>query len=80
MSKTKTTVFKEASRLKKTPENMIKGYCQRTDCSEWASYRVIDKNGDNRGGYCSRDSEFLVRALNNSSVNVIDTASFFPPL
>jgi len=71
---------KEASRIKK---KQFKGYCDRTNCTEWAVYHVFDKDLNLVGNYCRDCSESLVRGLNNmapSGVKKIDVASFFPPL
>ena len=73
----KEHVPKEASRVKKSPENMVQGYCQRKDCTEWASYHVFDRGGNKVGGYCTRDSEFLVRAINTTPPK---QPIHFPPL
>ncbi len=58
------TKLKEATRVKKTPEHMVQGFCTRLNCVEWSSYQVLDQNANSLGGFCSVDSETVVRALN----------------
>jgi len=75
---------KEATRIKKTPDHMVQGFCTRLNCVEWASYHVLDQDENNLGGFCSVDSEIAVRALNRVKpilpLSPKDIQLIFPPL
>jgi hypothetical protein len=82
MSKTKERP-KEASRVKKSSEHMVRGYCQRDNCTEWATYHVFDRRYGKLGAYCRDCSETLVSILNRQPADIVDRVdvqSMFPPL